>query len=72
MAKPGMDDQEAGGATWTLLTHLLDLLADKGVLTNQDLIALAEAAHQELSGGKESRKKSVTRLKNLRERLTRR
>lgn len=70
MANPGMDDQEAGGATWTLLTHLLDLLADKGVLTNQDLIALAEAAHQELSGGKESRKKAVTRLKKLRERLT--
>ena len=70
MAQPGMDDQEAGGATWTLLTHLLDLLADKGILTNQDLIALAEAAHQELSGGKESRKKAVTRLKKLRERLT--
>ena len=65
-----LDDQESGGATWTVLTHLLDLLADKGVLTNQDLIALAEAAHQELSGGKESRKKSVTRLKKLRERLT--
>ncbi|HYH71048.1 MAG TPA: hypothetical protein VEX16_07055 [Methyloceanibacter sp.] len=65
-----LDDQESGGATWTVLTHLLDLLADKGVLTNQDLVALAEAAHQELSGGKESRKKSVTRLKKLRERFT--
>ena len=65
-----LDDQESGGATWTVLTHLLDLLADKGVLTNQDLISLAEAAHQELSGGKESRKKSVTRLKKLRERFT--
>ena len=65
-----LDDQESGGAAWTVLTHLLDLLADKGVLTNQDPIALAEAAHQELSGGKESRKKSVTRLKQLRERFT--
>lgn len=60
-------DQEAPGASWTLLTHLLDLLADKGILSNEDMLTLAEAAHGEVSA--QSGKKSASRLKALRDRV---
>jgi hypothetical protein len=58
-------DQDGIGATWSLLTHLLDLLADKGVLSNQDLLALAETAHEDVSSGK----KGAVRLKKLRDKV---
>jgi hypothetical protein len=58
-------DQDGIGATRSLLTHLLDLLADKGVLSNQDLLALAETAHADVSSGK----KGAVRLKKLRDKV---
>ena len=58
-------DQDGIGATWSLLTHLLDLLADKGVLSNEDLLALAETAHADVSSGK----KGAARLKKLRDKV---
>jgi hypothetical protein len=61
-------DQDAPGATWTLLTHLLDLLADKHILTTQDLANLAEAAHGEMAA--QSGKKAAARLKAYREKVT--
>jgi hypothetical protein len=66
MAK-GKSDEDAPGASWTLLTHLLDVLADKGILTNQDMLALAEAAHAEVSA--QSGKKAAARLKKLHEKV---
>jgi hypothetical protein len=61
-------DEDAPGASWTLLTHLLDLLADKGILTTEDLTILAEAAHAEVSTPP-GRKRSATRLKRLRDKV---
>jgi hypothetical protein len=58
---------DAPGATWTLLTNLLDLLADKGILSNQDLTALAEAAQAEMSA--QPSKRGSSRLKVLREKV---
>jgi hypothetical protein len=60
-------DQDAPGASWTLLTHLLDVLADKGILSNQDMLALAEAAHSEVSA--HSGKKAAGRIKTLRDKV---
>ena len=68
MAERGKNDEEAPGATWVLMTHLLDLLVDKGVLTNADLVALAEAAHAD-AAAQSSGKKRGGRLQKLRERL---
>jgi hypothetical protein len=43
---------------------------DKGVLSNQDLLALAEVAHDETSTTPGTRrKKSASRLKALREKV---
>ena len=62
------DKNDALGASWTLLTNLLDLLADKGILSNQELVALAEAAHAEMST-QPSGKRGAARLKALREKV---
>lgn len=62
------NDEDAPGASWTLSTHLLDLLADKGILSTQDLTTLAEAAHAEVSA-QPGRKRSATRLKRLRDKV---
>jgi hypothetical protein len=64
----GKNGEDAPGASWTLLTHLLDLLADKGILSTKDLTALAEAAHAEVSA-QPARKRSASRLKRLRDRV---
>jgi hypothetical protein len=58
---------DAPGATGTLLTNLLDLLADKGILSNQDLTALAEAAQAEMSA--QPSKRDSSRLNALREKV---
>lgn len=59
--------QDGTSASWALLTHLLDLLADKGVLSDQDLVALAETAHSDAAA--QPTKRGVGRLKKLREKL---
>jgi hypothetical protein len=67
-----MAEEKSDGvsATWSLLTNLLDLLVDKGVLSNQDLLILAEVAHDETSTKPGARrKKSASRLKALREKV---
>jgi hypothetical protein len=60
-------EQDAPGATWTLLTHLLDLLADKHILTSEDLLALAEAAHGEMAA--QGGKRGGARLKGYRDKV---
>lgn len=60
-------NQDGTSASWALLTHLLDLLADKGILTDQDLVALAETAHADASA--QPTKRGAGRLKKLREKL---
>ena len=61
------NDQDAPGASWALLTNLLDLLADKGILSNQDMLTLAEAAHTQVSA--QSGKKAAARIKTLRDKV---
>ncbi len=60
-------NQDGTSASWALLTHLLDLLVEKGVLSDQDLVALAESAHGDASS--QPTKRGVGRLKKLRDKL---
>jgi hypothetical protein len=59
--------QDGTSASWALLTHLLDLLMAKGVLSDQDLVALAESAHADASA--QPTKRGAGRLKKFRDKV---